>query len=158
MTCKHTATATGPETGYSNSVATPGRTDENRAAHGCITYTETCSDCGAARRVNQNQLHIEVSAWGPSIAEQRAADAARAGALRAGTDAGYRAWDYEYHVRSVADGRVTIQRLKTQPLAKPELRTWTLAEWDAEVARALPDAWMAALGDDVRVLRAEEES
>ncbi len=154
MACQHTATTTGRETGYDSSVATPGRTAENRAAHGCITYTETCDACGAERRVNQNQRHIEVSEWGPSLAAQREADARRLRALRAGTDEGYRASNYEYHVHAVDAERVTIRRLSTQPRRQPEYIHLTHEEWAKKCRRTCAHNWPEALDADVRVLRA----
>lgn len=66
--CKHTRTTAGQTLGYSWSVAVPPYTAENRAAHGGITFTEECDDCGARRKVNQNQRHVEVSPWGESRA------------------------------------------------------------------------------------------
>jgi hypothetical protein len=62
MTCKHKNTTTGQHYGYSGSVATS--TDEqNPAAHGGISYTLTCTDCGATRRVNENGRHVERGPW-----------------------------------------------------------------------------------------------
>ena len=37
-------------------------TSENKAAHGGVTYTETC-DCGAVRYVNQNGGFVEYGPW-----------------------------------------------------------------------------------------------
>lgn len=70
--CTHIHTTAGRHYGFCGSVAVYPYTDENRAASGCITYTETCRDCGAKRSVNANQRHYEYSPWGPSSAEQEA--------------------------------------------------------------------------------------
>lgn len=73
MRCPHLHTRDGNEYGYTGSVAVSPYTEENRAAHGGITYTQTCLACGAERSVNQNQWHVEYSPWGPDAAtrEQR---------------------------------------------------------------------------------------
>lgn len=63
MTCKHERTRATEPYGYQASVAVWGRTDENRAAHGGVTYTELCMDCGCARHVNANGSHHEYSPW-----------------------------------------------------------------------------------------------
>ena len=49
--------------GYTGSVAVYPYTEENRAAHGGVTYHEVCR-CGAERAVNANGLHREYSPWG----------------------------------------------------------------------------------------------
>lgn len=49
----------------------------NRAAHGGITYTQTCCKCGAERPVNQNQHHYEYGPWGPDLATREEADRQR---------------------------------------------------------------------------------
>ena len=67
--CKHRKTKDSPERGYTGSVAiyssSRGRwlTEENRAAHGGIAWTETCLDCGATRNINSNGNHVEKGPW-----------------------------------------------------------------------------------------------
>lgn len=56
--------------------------DENRAAHGNVTWTHTCSDCGAERDQNVNQWHVETGPWGVSRAERDRAEAAQKRAAR----------------------------------------------------------------------------
>lgn len=70
--CKHTKTTSGRDYGFTGPVAVEPYTYENRAAHGGITYTVTCSDCGAEKQVNSNGNHIEESPWGPSRASREA--------------------------------------------------------------------------------------
>ena len=80
--CKHVATTAGTDRAYKSGVAHIGGRGgtENRAAHGNIEYTETCSSCGFERLVLQNQLAVERSAWydprvTPTLADrQRATD------------------------------------------------------------------------------------
>lgn len=81
-TCTHEHTTSGRDYAYTGSVAVAPYTNENRAAHGCITYTETCSACGAQRAVNANQCHYEYGTWGPTLA-QRQADERRAAERKA---------------------------------------------------------------------------
>ena len=64
--CKHTNTTEGTVYGYRHGVSVSPYTTANRAAHGGVTFTETCDACGASRQVNQNQRHIEVGPWGPA--------------------------------------------------------------------------------------------
>lgn len=67
MTCKHTETRqSGESRPFFASVARHPYTDENRAAHGNIEWTEECCQCGAERMVNENGHHTEVGPWGPS--------------------------------------------------------------------------------------------
>lgn len=61
--CRHTAVIDGAHLPFRGSVATPHVSEENRAAHGWLTYTQTCSDCRSMRDVNQNGMHFEFSAW-----------------------------------------------------------------------------------------------
>lgn len=61
MTCKHRETVAGNDRPFAGSVAAPGH--ENPAAHGNISYEETCSRCGATRRLNLNQRHVEYGPW-----------------------------------------------------------------------------------------------
>lgn len=89
--CEHERTRAGDAYGYTCSVAHEPYTHENRAAHGNITYTETCLDCGAERAVNCNQVHVEFSPWGADRAtreesgriERQAAERKRRQALLA---------------------------------------------------------------------------
>lgn len=68
MTCQHLTTKTIRERGYSGPVSR----DEHRAAHGCVTITEECLNCGARRDCNVNQHHVEEGPWGPTRAQRRA--------------------------------------------------------------------------------------
>lgn len=61
--CPHTRIKRGPHYGFQAPVAIWGRTDENPAAHGGVTYTERCLDCLLARHVNANGNHHEYSPW-----------------------------------------------------------------------------------------------
>lgn len=61
--CKHEHTREVSMHGYSGSVAVYPYTFENRAAHGAVTFTYRCEDCGAERRENSNGRHSEVSPW-----------------------------------------------------------------------------------------------
>jgi hypothetical protein len=56
----HRAECAGPDYGYSGPVSVH---DQNRAAHGGITYTERCR-CGGKREVNANGRHVEYGPWG----------------------------------------------------------------------------------------------
>lgn len=80
--CHHTKTTCGPDGPFSR-----GLSGDNPAAHGCISYMETCSACGAERLVNQNQNFFEFDTWGPDRvtrerAEKEAADTAAMTAAR----------------------------------------------------------------------------
>lgn len=70
MKCTHEHTGMGEPRGFFGSVAEPPYTEENKAAHGGYTATETCLDCGAERSVNCNQRFVEVGTWGPTKAER----------------------------------------------------------------------------------------
>lgn len=72
MACHHARTREGERYAFTGSVCGP-RGEENRAAHGCVTYTETCVSCGAERGINVNQVHYEYGEWGPSASERRRA-------------------------------------------------------------------------------------
>lgn len=63
MTCGHANTTFGADRSFSGSVSVHPFTVENQSAHGCITYPQTCSDCGATRSLNQNQHHVEYGVW-----------------------------------------------------------------------------------------------
>jgi hypothetical protein len=63
MACRHTSTVESEPTGYTGPVYTPGWTEEERRAHGAITFTETCVHCYRTRRVNANGRHVEHSKW-----------------------------------------------------------------------------------------------
>lgn len=60
MNCQHTRTESGRDYGFRGAIPDA---EENPAAHGCITYTETCLSCGARRGINQNQCHVEIGPW-----------------------------------------------------------------------------------------------
>lgn len=70
-TCKHKNTTEGTVYCFSHSVAVHPHTDENRAAHGGVTYTETCDDCGAQRQVNSNCGFEEYSPWSARSNQER---------------------------------------------------------------------------------------
>lgn len=69
MTCQHLDTRELSTRGFSGSV---NDRDQNPAAHGNVTVTEECLACGARRRVNVNQCHVEEGPWGPSLVERQA--------------------------------------------------------------------------------------
>ncbi len=60
--CQHKHTRHSEPTGFVRSVSSRTNT-QNRAAHGGVTYTETCRDCGAHREVNSNGREDEYSDW-----------------------------------------------------------------------------------------------
>jgi len=60
MPCKHTNYIEIDERGFSGPIS---GAEENPAAHGCITVTDECVDCGARRRCNVNQQHLERGPW-----------------------------------------------------------------------------------------------
>lgn len=66
MKCCHERTKDLRTVGFTGPVST----DENRAAHGGVTVTVECCDCGARRLENHNQRWVEFGAWGPSRAER----------------------------------------------------------------------------------------
>jgi len=61
--CAHSSVTNGQHFSYSGGVYTPGVTHENKSASGCVTYTQTCNECGATREVNQNGHHFEFGAY-----------------------------------------------------------------------------------------------
>lgn len=78
-TCKHERTHQhGDDRAFVFPVAVSPYTEENRAAHGGISWTEECDKCGSRRAVNQNQHHIEVGPWGLPRIEREAAEAREA--------------------------------------------------------------------------------
>lgn len=64
--CKHTSTTRGRDRCFNLPVAVPPYTDENPAAHGNITYTETCAICRAQREVAANNGVREFGPWRPA--------------------------------------------------------------------------------------------
>lgn len=77
--CDHADIFTVPDSERCYSGSVVGRYsehDENRAAHGCIVYTEECRRCGSQRAVNQNGSHFEIGDWGLTAAERKARDEA----------------------------------------------------------------------------------
>lgn len=62
-TCTHPRTSDSLPRGFGGSVAHPPYTEENPAAHGCITYVECCDLCDAKRSVNANGMHREIGTW-----------------------------------------------------------------------------------------------
>lgn len=60
MEHRHRAKGTAEIRCYRGSVAPAGR--ENRAAHGCVEEVARCR-CGAIRRRNLNNGHVESSGW-----------------------------------------------------------------------------------------------
>lgn len=76
--CEHQNFRTLAEFAYCGSVAVYPYTDENRAAHGNITETQECVDCGVTRLANVNMRHVEFSPWsGLTFIEQREAERER---------------------------------------------------------------------------------
>lgn len=71
MVCEHPSFKTIRTTCYIGSVAQGDQ--ENRAAHGGVCVHEECDACGARRKCNINQGHVEVGPWGPSREERQAA-------------------------------------------------------------------------------------
>jgi len=69
--CQHNDTKTGTPYCYMGSVAEYPYTHENRAAHGSVTYRETCRACGARRQVNHNGVHRECSTWSMSAHDRQ---------------------------------------------------------------------------------------
>ena len=67
--CQHQHITSGPERAFVGSVASEPYTEENPAAHGSITYTGTCQDCGAERSVNQNGGHCEYGTWSVPLSD-----------------------------------------------------------------------------------------
>jgi hypothetical protein len=65
-TCTHDRMRVVSTTAFAGPVAR----EENRAAHGNVCVREECISCGAQRRKNVNQCHVEEGAWGPSRAER----------------------------------------------------------------------------------------
>ena len=64
MKCKHTnKEQVGGDYGYTGSVAVHPYTDENRSAHGGVTWTQRCRNCGSTRNVNSNGHHEEYGPW-----------------------------------------------------------------------------------------------
>ena len=61
--CAHRQTVDSPPRAYAGGVANYPRTLQEPRASGGITYTQTCTRCGASRDVNANQGYREVSAW-----------------------------------------------------------------------------------------------
>jgi hypothetical protein len=62
-TCKHKHTREVSMHGYSGSVAVQPYTYEDRRAHGGVTFTSRCEDCGAERKENSNGRYQEFSPW-----------------------------------------------------------------------------------------------
>lgn len=69
--CDHRKTIDGECRCFSHSVACHPYTEENRRAHGNVSYIETCLVCGAERSVNENQGSHEYGTWGPSLASRK---------------------------------------------------------------------------------------
>lgn len=61
--CNHVAVIDGQHYSFAVPVATPGVTQENRAAWGGVSYTQLCTECKATRQVNQNGWQFEYAAW-----------------------------------------------------------------------------------------------
>lgn len=137
--CSHARTKSGSINGYTGSVAVHPYTDENRAAHGGITYTVECLDCGARRRENTNGLAIEVSPWRGSRAGRRE-DVAR---LRRELDAARNACDpavvrrsdgREVSVVVEEDGMATVQGVHDTGEI-PQIIASLSSEWHAAAVR-----------------------
>lgn len=139
MNCAHVTTATGRERCFSGPVYTPPYTEENRAAHGCVAYTETCDGCGAERFWNCNGAHMERSAWGLSAAEREA-----------------RAWDDAAVALRIDDEEIRVAG--TAPTGHVEMliggrrkyrRDW-LSQYDLAAACAQDDAIGRAMYQQIR--------
>jgi hypothetical protein len=68
--CAHARVVEGKHYSFAVPVHTGGLTDENRAAHGGVTYEQICVDCKAVRKVNQNGDHLEFGVWLPPLARE----------------------------------------------------------------------------------------
>ncbi len=63
MGCRHPQKAIAQD-GQDSGFTTCANPDEcNPCAHGCITTHQRCTRCGATRRVNVNQDHVEEGEW-----------------------------------------------------------------------------------------------
>ena len=148
MTCQHQHTTEGPAYAYTGSVARPPYTEENRAAHGNICVTETCSACGARRSVNVNGCHREYGTWGETRAEREArarrlAPEARDALASVGTLRLTRADGAECTLRVDAEGYLVI----------PGGHKWS------ELAHAVqPTEWLARASRAREVVIAAEQA
>ncbi len=134
-TCTHEHThQIGDDHCYTGSVAVEPYTDENRAAHGGITYDIECNACGARRSVNRNQSHVEVSPWRPSR-EVRRQQAAR---LRASVPAAPAAV-----IMTCSDGRKVRASVDREGMIALEGSAYSTADERAIIA-ALPPSWIEA--------------
>lgn len=116
-THRHTPIQIGREYCFGGSVAQHPYTDENRAAHGNVTWTEACSICGAERAVNGNQGFREYSPWGPTAAERerlerehQARERTRLAAIAAGTASAREARAYLVALARTHAGQHTIKQ------------------------------------------------
>ena len=66
---KHMPARTKDTIAFTNPVAVPPYTQENRAAHGSIEETEVCT-CRATRQVVSNGRHVEFGPWGKRPADR----------------------------------------------------------------------------------------
>jgi len=71
--CRHVAWSEGDVYGFAGPIF---GAEEDRRAHGGVSWTDTCRGCGARRGVNANQGWREEGPGGPSRSE-REGDAAR---------------------------------------------------------------------------------
>lgn len=136
--CNHSISTTVRTDPFFGPVHDPKLGTENRAAHGCVTDLDECTDCGAQRWVNRNGVHTEYGPWSPSRPERQAA-AAEASKRRAAAFATaptpvnmlYRGIVVEVQLDS--DGFIAVS--STRALSQKEQDT---------VAAILPIAWIAA--------------
>jgi hypothetical protein len=61
--CKHVAVIDGEHSSYTGPVYASPVTGMNRAAHGGVTYSQTCTECKSVRMINQNGRHFEFGIW-----------------------------------------------------------------------------------------------
>lgn len=79
MTCQHMTYSTGPALPF---LGPCDGAEENRAAHGCVSFVDTCRHCGAQRRSNVNQCHVEDGPWDRTAAREAEAAAERLAAAK----------------------------------------------------------------------------
>ena len=85
MKCTHKLTTYTENKCFRHPVAKPPYTEENRAAHGGVTYMQICALCGAQRPTNENGRHVEVGPWSAPAADSLAHREAVAAAITAET-------------------------------------------------------------------------
>lgn len=131
MSCTHERFTAGPALPFTASVAFGSGSNYNPAAHGGVSYVETCDACGARRSVNQNGRHSELGHWGADLATRRellAAAARKARELIAAVEpVEFQRGEETASIRLDREAMIVIVG----------------AEW-RELAPALPDGWLEA--------------